>query len=102
MPLQTAMTVESTIPVNSNKKMTVYFIRHAEAHPTSYWEDGNLVYLGDVRALYLPIALEGKITRPDFVYAVDQAQSSRAALTATIQALPITLTSGPPRPLLRM
>ncbi len=64
----------SSVPLNSNKNETVYFIRHGEAHPTSYWEDGNLVYPGHVRALYLPIALEGKITTPDFVFAVDPAQ----------------------------
>ncbi|HEX7505902.1 MAG TPA: hypothetical protein VF550_03965, partial [Polyangia bacterium] len=36
--------------------------------------DGNLVYPGLVRARYLPVALEGKIMLPDFVYAVDPAQ----------------------------
>ena len=70
----TATISGSSVPPNSNKNETVYFIRHAEAHPASYWEDGNLVYPGHVRALYLPIALEGKITTPDFVFAVDPAQ----------------------------
>ena len=64
----------SSVPANINTNETVYFIRHGEAHPTSYWDDGNLIYPGNVRALYLPIALAGKITTPDFVYAVDPAQ----------------------------
>ena len=72
--IQTAKTSGSSVPAKSNTNETVYFIRHGEAHPTSYWEDGNLVYPGGVRALYLPVALAGKITTPDVVYAVDPAQ----------------------------
>jgi hypothetical protein len=74
--IQTLGLQGSSVPANINTNETVYFIRHGEAHPTSYWEDGNLVYPGNVRALYLPIALAGNpnITTPDFVYAVDPAQ----------------------------
>ncbi|HEX7507335.1 MAG TPA: hypothetical protein VF550_11230 [Polyangia bacterium] len=72
--IATAKQAGSTVPQDSNTNQTVYLIRHAEAHPTSYWEDGNLVYPGLVRARYLPVALEGKIKLPDFVYAVDPAQ----------------------------
>jgi hypothetical protein len=48
-------------------------IRHAEAHPTSSWEDGNFVGAGQWRALALPMALRGKIS-PDMVYSIDPAQ----------------------------
>ena len=72
--IPTATTEGSLVPKNINKNETVYFIRHAEAHPASYYEDGNLIYPGHVRALYLPIALAGKITTPDCVFAVDPAQ----------------------------
>jgi hypothetical protein len=49
-------------------------MRHAEAHPTSDWEDGNYVAAGQWRALDLPNALRGKIN-PDQVYSIDPAQS---------------------------
>jgi len=61
------------IPANINKNQTVYFVRHAEAHPTSSWEDGNYVGAGQWRALALPNALRGKIS-PDQVYSIDPAQ----------------------------
>jgi hypothetical protein len=61
------------IPANINKNETVYFVRHAEAHPTSSWEDGNYVGAGQWRALALPNALSGKIS-PDQVYSIDPAQ----------------------------
>ncbi len=56
-----------------NRNETLYMIRHAEAHPTTGWEDGNYVAAGQWRALALPMALRGKI-RPDVVYSVDPAQ----------------------------
>ena len=48
-------------------------MRHAEAHPTPTWEDGNYVASGQWRSLDLPNALRGKIN-PDQVYSIDPAQ----------------------------
>ena len=56
-----------------NTNETVYFMRHAEAHPTSSWDDGNYVGAGQWRALDLPNALSGKIS-PTQVYSIDPAQ----------------------------
>jgi hypothetical protein len=71
------------IPAGANINQTVYLIRHAEAHPTSSFENGNFVGAGQWRALslpnFLPIALQGQI-RPTVVYSIDPAQSF--ALTA--------------------
>ncbi len=60
-------------PAGINTNETVYFIRHAEAHPWPGWEDGNNVAAGQWRALYLPDALQGKIS-PTQVYSIDPAQ----------------------------
>ncbi len=60
-------------PAGINTNETLYFIRHAEAHPTSWWEDGNYVGPGQWRALDLPNALRGKI-HPNLVYSIDPAQ----------------------------
>jgi len=66
------------IPTGANTNQTVYLIRHAEAHPTSSFEDGNFVGAGQWRALalpnFLPIALRGQPS-PTVVYAIDPAQS---------------------------
>lgn len=63
----------ATISAGINKNETVYLIRHAEAHPSTYFEDGNYVAAGQWRALYLPTALQGKIN-PTLVYSIDPAQ----------------------------
>ncbi|MGD0229198.1 MAG: hypothetical protein ABSC19_02420 [Syntrophorhabdales bacterium] len=60
-------------PKNINTNETVYMIRHAEAHPTGGWDDGNYVGAGQWRALALPNALRDKIS-PDQVYSIDPAQ----------------------------
>jgi hypothetical protein len=57
-----------------NRDETVYLIRHAEAHPGRFFEDGNNVCAGQWRALALPAVLSGKIS-PDLVYSVDPAQT---------------------------
>jgi hypothetical protein len=66
------------IPPGTNTNLTVYLIRHAEAHPTSSFEDGNFVGAGQWRALslpnFLPNALRGQAS-PTRVYAIDPAQS---------------------------
>ena len=61
------------IPKGINTNETIYMIRHAEAHPSSTWDDGNLVGAGQWRALDLPHALRGKIS-PTRVYSIDPAQ----------------------------
>jgi hypothetical protein len=75
---QTAFSIPTTgsIPPPSkgfNTDEIVYFIRHAEAHPTTLWDDGNMVAAGQWRALDLPNALAGKIS-PTQVYSIDPAQ----------------------------
>ncbi|ACL16243.1 hypothetical protein [Methanosphaerula palustris] len=68
----------ATIPAKINTNETVYLIRHAEAHPSSSFEDGNYVGAGQWRALalpsFLPNALRGQRS-PTMVYSIDPAQS---------------------------
>jgi hypothetical protein len=60
-------------PAGINRNQTTYLIRHAEAHPTQGWDDGNYVAAGQWRAIGLPHVLSGKI-RPTQVYSIDPAQ----------------------------
>jgi hypothetical protein len=69
---------EAVTPAAINTNETVYFVRHAEAHPVNYFEDGNYVCAGQWRALALPNALRGKIA-PDQVYSIDPAQLTPGA-----------------------
>ena len=68
------------IPAGINTNQTLYMIRHAEAHPTSYYADGNYVGAGQWRALALPNALRGKIS-PDQVYSIDPSQVSAGTVS---------------------
>jgi hypothetical protein len=63
----------AVIPAGINTNETLYMIRHAEAHPQGWWDDGNYVGAGQWRALNLPNALLGKIS-PNQVYSIDPAQ----------------------------
>ncbi|MFZ0888273.1 MAG: hypothetical protein WA005_07460, partial [Candidatus Binataceae bacterium] len=63
------------IPGGINKNETLYIIRHADAHPLSYWTDGNYVCAGQWRALDLPNTLAAKMS-PNQVYSIDPAQTS--------------------------
>ena len=63
----------AVIPAGISTDETVYIIRHADAHPTAYWDDNNYVGAGQWRALDLPNALVGKVTA-DQVYSNDPAQ----------------------------
>jgi hypothetical protein len=87
LPVQTNTTFHVTVtggtggavvPFGVNTNETIYFIRHAEAHPTSWWEDGNYYGAGQWRALDLPNALYGKI-HPNLVYSIDPAQVTPGA-----------------------
>ncbi len=69
----TTGTVNAVLPKNISTNQTVYMIRHAEAHPSSSFDDGNFVAAGQWRALGLADALRGKIS-PDMVYSIDPAQ----------------------------
>ena len=69
-----ATAANETNPENINKSETVYMIRHAEAHPVDFFEDGNYVAAGEWRALDLPNALRGKLNPiPTQVYSIDPA-----------------------------
>ncbi len=70
------------IPAGINTNQTLYMVRHAEAHPTNYYGDGNYVGAGQWRALSLPAALAGKIS-PDQVYSIDPAQVSQGSFSAS-------------------
>ena len=79
---QTQFSIEVTggsdgaaIPSGINTNQTLYIVRHADAHPLSFWSDGNIICAGQWRALDLPNALRGKIN-PDEVYSIDPAQTS--------------------------
>jgi hypothetical protein len=83
LPASTNTTFHTTVtggvggavtPAGINTNETVYLVRHAEAHPTTWWEDGNYVGPGQWRALDLPNALAGKI-HPNLVYSIDPAQA---------------------------
>lgn len=63
----------AVVPAGMNRNETVYLVRHAEAHPASWWDDGNYIAAGQWRALDLPYALRGKI-QPTLVYSIDPAQ----------------------------
>ena len=71
----------AVIPAGSNTNETLYFIRHADAHPWTYWNDNNYVGAGQWRALELPNALQGKIS-PNQVYSIDPAQFGPGSLSA--------------------
>jgi hypothetical protein len=61
--------------INTNE--TIYMIRHAEAHPTQGWDDGNFIGAGQWRSLALPDALRKALlgkTSPTQVYSIDPAQ----------------------------
>jgi len=73
-----------TIPGDINKTETVYMIRHAEAHPVDFFEDGNYVAAGEWRALDLPNALRGKLNPiPTQVYSIDPAVGFAASASST-------------------
>lgn len=71
------------VPPAANTNLTIYFIRHAEAHPVEKFEDGNYVGAGQWRALALPDFLPKTLRShgmplPDMVYSIDPAQSFSA------------------------
>jgi hypothetical protein len=72
---------DAVVPAGVNKNETLYMIRHAEAHPTPWWEDGNYVGKGQWRTLDLPYALAGKI-HPSVVYSIDPAQVTSGSTSA--------------------
>src|ERR1019366_7465215 len=47
----------AVIPAGTNTNETGYFVRHAEAHPKPWWDDGYYIGEGQWRALDLPNAL---------------------------------------------
>ncbi len=73
-----------SIPGDINKNETVYMIRHAEAHPVVWFEDGNYVAAGEWRALDLPNALSGKLNPiPTQIYSIDPAIGFPAGASST-------------------
>jgi hypothetical protein len=83
------------VPPGTNTNQTVYLIRHAEAHPTSSFEDGNFVGAGQWRALslpnFLPNALRGQAS-PTVVYSIDPAQSFTLAADFSVSYVRPSLT----------
>jgi hypothetical protein len=72
----------AVIPAGTNTNQTLYFIRHADAHPTAYWDDNNYVGAGQWRALDLPNALLGKVNVQQ-VYSIDPAQFGEGSISAS-------------------
>ena len=70
------------IPAGINTNETLYIIRHADAHPRTYWDDNNYVGAGQWRALDLPSSLAGKVGA-DQVYSIDPAQFASGSLSAS-------------------
>ena len=85
------------IPPDINQNETIYMIRHAEAHPTVWFEDGNYVAAGQWRALDLPNALSGKLhPSPTQVYSIDPAIGFPATGSSTnLSYIRPMLTAGP-------
>jgi hypothetical protein len=71
--ITTTGSVPAVLPQGISTNQTIYMIRHAEAHPSSSFENGNFVAPGQWRALGLADALRGKIS-PDMVVSIDPAQ----------------------------
>lgn len=82
--VQTQYNIATTggVPVNANINETAYIIRHANAHPTDYFSDGNYVAAGQWRALGLAKALLGKIS-PKQVYSLDPAQVTNGSMSGS-------------------
>jgi hypothetical protein len=66
-------------PAGTNTNQTLYIVRHADAHPTAIFADGNYVASGQWRSLALPNALRGKIS-PTQVYSIDPSQVTPGTL----------------------
>jgi len=73
----------AVIPAGINTNETLYIIRHADAHPTAYWDDNNYIGAGQWRALDLPNALLGKVVNVKQVYSNDPAQFGPGSVSAT-------------------
>ncbi len=73
----------AVIPAGANVNETLYIIRHADAHPTAYWDDNNYIGAGQWRALDLPNALAGKVVNVQQVYSNDPAQFGPGSISAT-------------------
>lgn len=71
--ITTTGSVNAVAPTGISSNETIYIIRHAEAHPSSSFDDGNFIAAGQWRALGLADALRGKIN-PDMVMSIDPAQ----------------------------
>lgn len=71
----------AVIPAGANTNETLYFVRHADAHPQTFWSDNNYIGTGQWRALALPNALAGKLN-PTQVYSIDPGQFGQGSLSA--------------------
>jgi hypothetical protein len=69
------------LPSGINTNETVYFVRHADAHPYNDWSDNNYVGAGQWRTLDLPNSLRGKV-HPDQVWSGDPSQYGEGTVSA--------------------
>ncbi len=80
--MQTPFRITATgAPATINKNETLYIVRHANAHPSASFSDGDYVAAGQWRALDLPNVLRGKIN-PTHVYSLDPAQIAPGTYSA--------------------
>ncbi|MGA3262522.1 MAG: hypothetical protein ABSC47_00585 [Terracidiphilus sp.] len=85
IPSSITVTVGSggaVLPAGANTNETLYFVRHAEAHPLGEWSDNGYVGAGQWRALDLPNALLGKIS-PSQVWSGDISQFTQGTMTTS-------------------
>ena len=71
----------AVVPASINTNETVYFVRHADAHPYNDWSDNNYVGAGQWRSLDLPNSLRGKVN-PDQVWSGDPSQYGEGTVAA--------------------
>lgn len=76
--LESPVTIQSsgTPPASINTNETIYFVRHVEAHPANYFDNGNYICQGQWRAIGAPPVLLNKMgnTLPDVVYSSDPSE----------------------------
>lgn len=79
------------IPAGANTNEILYIIRHADAHPWTYWDDNNYVGAGQWRALDLPNALLNKVVNVNQVYSNDPSQFAEGSLLYASDGTPSPL-----------
>jgi hypothetical protein len=84
------------VPAGVNRGEILYFVRHAEAHPVSGFDNGNYVCQGQWRAIGQPSILLQKIGgAPDLIYSSDPAELVSGSLGGEYSYVRPSLTVNP-------